>query len=527
MHALVVSPEGVLAEHGPLRLVVQLEMDPVHREVPATFLRALYELSPKSRPGALWWDGLGLEDPQIVADPRHGPAALEQVVQPPVPVNVVVGQVELGYPGVAHREAVLSAVPLDQLPLDHPVDLPLHETQIAGLDRLEPAFPQVEGAIDQWRSQLAPVHEVAGPGEVLVLDLQGAGLAAVGEAHLPASGHVVGDLADRADRVLHRQVAHHHTFFDHPQHQVAAGDLEHGGRLAHVRVADDDVQPPVALRIGVRLVAGVDDRPAPGGGAGDPLPDVLGALADREHRASWRLGDLPGPADDLPGHQERDEYVGQLRELAVPSDEVVLVAAVGVAGGVGVVLEQVHVAGDPLVVQSPFRVDQQPFEDALSRLVMGDQVADVVALGGGVLRVATDVEVEPGPVAEEDVAAAAPGHHLAKQVARNLVRREASLPAERAGDAVLVLDPEYPAVHVPTLSGSANPAQPTRWFGRRSPGGSRRYGGGRRATMDDTPDVAQQQVEGDRLKRLEPTDLHQFPSAPGPIGSAGSLCRRA
>ena len=68
---------------------------------------------------------------------------------------------------------------------------------------------------------LAAVDEVAGLGEVLGLDLQRAGLAAVGQAHLAAPGDVVGDLADRADRVLHREVAHHHALLDHPQHEVA------------------------------------------------------------------------------------------------------------------------------------------------------------------------------------------------------------------------------------------------------------------------------------------------------------------
>ena len=109
----------------------------------------------------------------------------------------------------------------------------------------------------------------------------------------------------------------------------------------------------------------------------------------------------------------------------MPADQVVLVAAVGVAGRVGVVLEQVDVAGDALVVQPPLGVDEQALEDPLPRLVVGDEVDDVVALGGGVLRVAADVEVEPGAVAEEDVAAAAPGHDLAEQVAGDLVRATA------------------------------------------------------------------------------------------------------
>ena len=171
----------------------------------------------------------------------------------------------------------------------------------------------------------------------------------------------------------------------------------------------------------------------------------------RVRRAARRLGDLAGADDDLAGHQERDQHVGEPAELAGPADQVVLVAAVGVAGGVGVVLEQVDLAGDALVVQPLLGVEQQPLEDPLPRLVVGDQLDHVVALGRGVLRVAADVEVEPGAVAQEDVAAAPPADHLAEQVARHLVRAQPALALERARDAVLVLDPEDPPVHAVTL----------------------------------------------------------------------------
>ena len=52
--------------------------------------------------------------------------------------------------------------------------------------------------------------------------------------------------------------------------------------------------------------------------------------------------------------------VGELGELAVAAHQVVLVAAVGVARRVGVVLEQVDVAVDPLVAQPALGVDEQP-----------------------------------------------------------------------------------------------------------------------------------------------------------------------
>ena len=58
-----------------------------------------------------------------------------------------------------------------------------------------------------------------------------------------------------------------------------------------------------------------------------------------------------------------------------------------------------------------------------------------------------DVEVQARAVLEEDVGGAAPVHDPAEEVPCHLVGRQASLPAERAGDAVLVLEPEDPPVH--------------------------------------------------------------------------------
>jgi hypothetical protein len=109
-------------------------------------------------------------------------------------------------------------------------------------------------------------------------------------------------------------------------------------------------------------------------------------------------------------------------ELPGPGHQVVLVAAVGVARGVGVVLEEVDVAADALVHEPPLGVDEQVLQDPLPRLVVGDELRERVALGRGVLGVAADVEVEPGAVAQEHVRRAPPGHDPAEQVARHLVR---------------------------------------------------------------------------------------------------------
>src|SRR4029450_14053899 len=97
-------------------------------------------------------------------------------------------------------------------------------------------------------------------------------------------------------------------------------------RLLLLRAALTHVRPPVPLGVGVRLVAGVDDRPRAGGRAGDPLPDVLGALGDAVDRAARGGGDVAGAADDLPADEERDQHVRQPLELAVAAGRVGLVA---------------------------------------------------------------------------------------------------------------------------------------------------------------------------------------------------------
>ncbi len=71
--------------------------------------------------------------------------------------------------------------------------------------------------------------------------------------------------------------------------------------------------------------------------------------AMRERGATRRLEHLAGAGVDLPADEERDEHLGVVAEVVVATGQVVLVAAVGVAGRVGVVLEQVDGAADRLL----------------------------------------------------------------------------------------------------------------------------------------------------------------------------------
>src|SRR5699024_8276733 len=106
-------------------------------------------------------------------------------------------------------------------------------------------------------------------------------------------------------------------------------------------VPGDHVQPTVQVGVRVRLVPGVDDRPGPGGRRAGRLPEVVGALAEAVHRTAGGDLHVPGAGEDLPGDEERDQHVGDPAEVPAAADQVVLVAAVGVAGRVQVVLEQV------------------------------------------------------------------------------------------------------------------------------------------------------------------------------------------
>src|SRR5689334_16680099 len=58
---LVVGPERVLAQHGPLGLVVELQMYPVDGEVTTPLLGLADELAAEPSPGGLGRHGLGLE----------------------------------------------------------------------------------------------------------------------------------------------------------------------------------------------------------------------------------------------------------------------------------------------------------------------------------------------------------------------------------------------------------------------------------------------------------------------------------
>ena len=91
---------------------------------------------------------------------------------------------------------------------------------------------------------------------------------------------------------------------DHLEHDRGGPDLQERRDLAHVRVADDHVQPPVPLGVGVRLVARVDDRALQGRLEPDLGLEEVRALRELEHPAAPLVPRRLGA--DLAGAREHD-----------------------------------------------------------------------------------------------------------------------------------------------------------------------------------------------------------------------------
>ena len=123
LDAVVARLERVLAEHGALRLVVELQVHPVDGVVALAFLGPLDERAAQPGPRGLRRRVHRVVDVLVGGDALDLAAPLEQVVERPGAGDVVVREVEQRDARVREREVVPLAVRLDQVVLDHPVDL--------------------------------------------------------------------------------------------------------------------------------------------------------------------------------------------------------------------------------------------------------------------------------------------------------------------------------------------------------------------------------------------------------------------
>jgi hypothetical protein len=136
-----------------------------------------------------WRDGFGREDVDVPDGSLDAAAARQQVIAAPAAIDVVIGEVQLCDLRRGKRQALRRPVPLDELVLGDPVDLPRDAVQAPCLHRAEYALPQSEHSL----VGRFPWREIPGRGQVLSLDVQRAQLAAVRQPQRASPGHVKAD----------------------------------------------------------------------------------------------------------------------------------------------------------------------------------------------------------------------------------------------------------------------------------------------------------------------------------------------
>src|SRR5262249_14655542 len=122
--------------------------------------------------------------------------------------------------------------------------------------------------------------------------------------------------------------------------------------------------------------------------------------------------------------------------------------AVGITGRIRIVLEQQDIPPHAVFPQARLGLASEVVDDPLTRFVVDDELGDVIALGRRVLGVEPGVEVETRAVLEEDVRVAGAGDDLLEEVPRGGVGRHVTLAVRGAGETVLVLEAEDPALHL-------------------------------------------------------------------------------
>ena len=213
-----------------------------------------------------------------------------------------------------------------------------------------------------------------------------------------------------------------------------------------------------AGRVGVRLVAGVNQRAAVHRVDADQLGEEIGALGNLEAaRATVVLAfpaDLARAGVELARDEEGRHGVDEALPRDDAGDEVIVVAAVAVAAEVGVVLVELDRA------RAAARDLPRAFlEQALAGLVLRDDVHERGAFGRGVFGVRV-VVVEARAVAQDQVALDFLEGELALGVLRVVVGLvgvlHQLLHAEAAGVAMGVLGGVVPQVGHAVLRGGAD-----------------------------------------------------------------------
>ena len=283
--------------------------------------------------------------------------------------------------------------------LDDPVELAAELDRILG-ELVERALPAREDFADPRLVLTVPVVLVRVV-EELALQVDGGGGAPVLHADGVAARQIARDRAERLHGLVDRQVAVDEIVLDHAEHDGRRAHLQIVAHFAHVGVARNDVQAPVFLRIGVGLVARVDDRTRVHRLQADFRLEEVRALGDLVvARLGIVLGaDLTRAREDLSRDEERHHVLHDPRERHLAVHQVVLVRAVRVALVVRVVLQN----DDALLGRRDgLRALTGEVQHALACAIPDHAIPGIRRLRARVFGVRV-VHVEPRPVREDEV----------------------------------------------------------------------------------------------------------------------------
>ena len=226
--------------------------------------------------------------------------------------------------------------------LDRNVELGVDAAPVTAGDGIDTPAPQVDD-IGAHRIQIRDGN--AGEHALTDLSLQrdGTSRTAIGKLEGRRAGQIRINLADCAHWISERQVFDLQTILDRVDEELCHPDFQRSSRLGDIRIADNDVHASVCTGISQGLVARVNNWTRARGRRGHSVPHLIGALGELEPRRCRSGVDPPVTDQDLARHEECDKRIGDLTEVAAPMEEIVFVAAVGVALRVQVVAEQVQV----------------------------------------------------------------------------------------------------------------------------------------------------------------------------------------
>src|ERR1700720_3265346 len=173
----------------------------------------------------------------------------------------------------------------------------------------------------------------------LPLDVQRANSFAVFKIDNPLAGRIARDVARAANGVVENKIARQLALLEEREHGGGGANLQRVGKRAHVRIANEQMEPTIFAVIGQWLVTRVDNGAVELDPLIDVVHDVVGALTelkrDRRFGLRWlkiereRIG-LPhsaGAGKNLSRRKKREqrpEY--RRRELRLAFHQIIFVA---------------------------------------------------------------------------------------------------------------------------------------------------------------------------------------------------------